>query len=206
MASHSAKPSQLRIAQFDTDGAREFLAEMHRRGISRSSAARRLASLRSFARYLVREQKLADDPTAIVVAPRREQTLPAHLPVDDINRLLEMPDVTTRAGRRDHAILELFYASGLRLSELVDLDLEDVNLNGRMVRVRGKGGKERLVPFNQTAAEAIRFSQQFQSRAMKIILDVKAMCSEAKPIPQIIWESWPHFTAGRPRRRAATCG
>ena len=73
-----------------------------------------------------------------------------------MNRLLDAPDRSTVGGRRDRAILELFYASGLRLSELVDLDLDDVNLSSRIVRVRGKGGKERLVPFNRAAAEAIR--------------------------------------------------
>jgi len=84
------------------------------------------------------------------------QTLPAHLELDDMTRLLEAPNLETTAGRRDQAILELFYASGLRLSELVDLDLGDVNLASRIARVRGKGGKERLVPFNRAAAEAIR--------------------------------------------------
>ncbi len=73
-----------------------------------------------------------------------------------MDRLLQAPDGSTRAGRRDRAILELFYASGLRLSELCDIDLEDVNLNRRSVRVRGKGGKERMVPFNSATAEAIR--------------------------------------------------
>ena len=73
-----------------------------------------------------------------------------------MDRLLAEPDTDTIGGRRDRAILELFYASGLRLSELVDLDLDDTNLSSRVVRVRGKGGKERLVPFNRSAADAIR--------------------------------------------------
>ena len=82
--------------------------------------------------------------------------MPAHLSVDEMNALLETPDRSTPLGRRDQAILELFYASGLRLSELVGLDLDDLNLSGRMVRVLGKGRKERLVPINQSAADAIR--------------------------------------------------
>ena len=97
-----------------------------------------------------------EDPTVLVGTPKREQTLPAHLGVAEMDRLLAAPDYTTPAGRRDRAVLELFYASGLRLSELADLDLEDVNLSSRVVRVRGKGGKERLVPFNTSAADAIR--------------------------------------------------
>lgn len=150
------QPSELPIAAFDQDGIREFLAEQHRRGLSRASAGRRLAALRTFGRYLVREGLLADDPTLLIGAPRRDETLPAHLAMDEMNRLLASPDVSTAAGRRDRAILELFYASGLRLGELVDLDVGDVNLSSRIVRVRGKGGKERLVPFNHAAADAIR--------------------------------------------------
>jgi integrase/recombinase XerC len=82
--------------------------------------------------------------------------LPDHLSSTDVERLLQTPDLGTPAGRRDAAILELFYASGLRLSELVALDLDDVHLAGRVVRVTGKGGRERLVPFNQVAGRALR--------------------------------------------------
>ena len=153
---HRVKPSEVPIAAFDQDGIRAFLADQHHRGISRASAGRRLAALRTFGRYLVREELLTEDPTALIGAPRREQTLPAHLGTEEVDRLLASPDVATPAGRRDQAILELFYASGLRLSELVDLDIPDANLSSRIVRVRGKGGKERLVPFNRAAAEAIR--------------------------------------------------
>jgi integrase/recombinase XerC len=150
------KPGEVRAAEFDADGVRGFLEALHRRGNSRASAARRLAALRTFARYLVREEVLGEDPTALVGAPKRAQTLPAHLGMADMERLLAAPDAGTPAGRRDRAILELFYASGLRLSELVGLDLEDVNGSSRVVRVRGKGGKERLVPFNRSAADALR--------------------------------------------------
>jgi integrase/recombinase XerC len=144
------------LAAFDAEAVRLFLGALHDRGHSRSSSARRLAALRSWARYLVREGMLTEDPTALVGAPRRDRTLPDHLPVEEMERLLAAPDGSTVPGRRDRAILELFYASGLRLSELVDLDLDDVNVAGRMLRVRGKGAKERLVPFNHAAADALR--------------------------------------------------
>ena len=150
------KPSELAAAAFTTDAVRAYMGELHQRGQSRATASRRLAALRGFAAYLVREGALPDDPTALVGGPRREQTLPAHLAPNEISGLLDAPDASTVAGRRDRAILELFYASGLRLSELVALDLEAVNLSGRIARVRGKGGKERLVPFNRPAAEALR--------------------------------------------------
>ena len=155
-AARRVRPSQVLPEDFTTDAVRGFMAELHERGIGRASSARRLAALRTFARYLIREEILGEDPTALVGAPRKEQHLPAHLALKEMDRLLDAPDVATEAGRRDRAILELFYASGLRLSELVDLDLPDLNLNGRIARVRGKGGKERLVPFNRAAADAIR--------------------------------------------------
>jgi integrase/recombinase XerC len=148
--------ADLAPADFDHIHVREFLGELHRRGNSRSSAARKLAAIRTFGRYLRREGILDRDPAALVGTPKRELRLPPHLGEGEMTRLLEMPDASHPLGRRDRAILELFYASGLRLSELVGLDLEDVNLNGRMVRVLGKGGKERIVPFNKSAESAIR--------------------------------------------------
>lgn len=150
------KPSQVPVAALDVDSVRAFMDELHARGNSRASAARRLAAVRTFAKYLVREGALPDDPTQLVGTPRTEKTLPAHLDLEQIQKVLTVPDDSTPAGRRDRAILELFYASGLRLSELVGLDLEDVNLSSRVVRVKGKGGKERLVPFNKTTAETLR--------------------------------------------------
>jgi integrase/recombinase XerC len=135
---------------------RDFLAELHRRRISASSAARKLSAVRAFIRYLRRESAIESDPAALVSAPKLPHTIPAHLTVGEMNRLLEMPDASTPLGRRDRAILELFYASGLRLSELVGLAVEDVDLSQRMVRVLGKGRKQRLVPFNSTTAGAIR--------------------------------------------------
>jgi len=98
------------------------------------------------------------------VPPRGERKVAAHLTVGEMSRLLEMPDTSDPLGRRDRAILELLYASGVRLSELVGLDLEDVNLSARMVRVMGKGAKERLVPFNDAARQAL--GAWFRDRAV----------------------------------------
>jgi integrase/recombinase XerC len=148
--------SELGAGDFDRHHIRAFLGDLHQRGNSRGSAARKLAALRTFGRHLRREGMIEGDPAALVGTPKREERLPAHLGEGEMVRLLEMPDAATPLGRRDRAILELFYASGLRLSELVSLDLEDVNLPGRMVRVLGKGRKERLVPFNQSAEAALR--------------------------------------------------
>lgn len=140
----------------DLSAIRSFMAELYRTRRSRKTAARKLASIRAFVRYLRREALIDGDPGALVPSPRLEEKLPAHLEIDEMARLLEAPDDGTPLGRRDRAMLELMYASGLRLSELVGLDLDHVNLSGRMVRVLGKGGKERVVPFNTSAERAIR--------------------------------------------------
>ena len=149
------KHSELTAAHVDRAALRSFLAALHREGHSRATAARKLAAARTFLRYLRREAVIDDDPGALVATPKRDIRMPAHLSEREMNELVDAP-AETPLGRRDHAILELFYASGLRLSELVGLDLDDVNLSGRMVRVLGKGRKERIVPFNASAAKAIR--------------------------------------------------
>ena len=150
------KLRDLEPRHLDLGTIRAFMADLHRQGHARASVARKLSALRTFGRYLRREGWMQGDPAGLAVAPKREQKVPAHLSIDEMEKLLEVPDTSEPLGRRDRAILELFYASGLRLSELVGLDLEDVNLAARMVRVMGKGGKERLVPFNTMTASALR--------------------------------------------------
>jgi integrase/recombinase XerC len=157
LATHlERRPSDVTVADFDHQNIRAFLGARHKAGNTRASAARKLAAIRAFGRYLRREGLIERDPARLVGTPRREQRLPAHLGESEMSRLLEMPDATQPLGRRDRAILELFYASGLRLSELVGLDVDDVNLSGRVVRVLGKGRKERLVPFNRSTEAALR--------------------------------------------------
>ena len=143
-------------ADVDYPAVRAFMREQYDRGLARSSQARRLAAIRSFGRHLRREEVVERDPGALMATPKQDRKLPARLDQGEMTRLLDAPDGTTRLGRRDRAILELFYASGLRLSELVGLGLGDVDLSGRLVRVLGKGGKERIVPFNRAAADALR--------------------------------------------------
>jgi integrase/recombinase XerC len=145
------EPSHLQLGT-----VRAFMADLYRQGHARASVARKLSAMRAFGRFLRREGWIEVNPAALAVSPKREQRVPAHLSMDEMSRLLEMPDRSDPLGRRDGAILELFYASGLRLSELVGLDLDNVNLRGRMVRVLGKGGKERVVPFNTATEESLR--------------------------------------------------
>ncbi len=157
LAAHvGRRRTELSSSDFEHLHIRAFLGDLHKRGNSRSSAARKLAAIRTFGRYLRREGEIEGDPAALVGTPKREQRLPAHLGEAEMSTLLDMPDASTPLGRRDKAILELFYASGLRLSELVGLGLEDVNLSSRVVRVLGKGRKERIVPFNRSTESALR--------------------------------------------------
>ena len=158
---HAAAAAGLRVrdlapAHLDRLALRGFLGDLHKQGRSRASAARKLAAVRTFLRYLRREGLIDDDPGALVATPKRDVHMPAHLSEDEMSALVESPADDTLLARRDRAILELFYASGLRLSELAGLDVDDVNLKAKMVRVLGKGHKERIVPFNSSAARAVR--------------------------------------------------
>jgi integrase/recombinase XerC len=153
---YTGKRDALRPKHLDLEVIRGFLGDLHREQQSRATVARKVSAMRAFFRYLRREGLVESDPASLIVAPKREQKVPAHLSVDEMSQLLDTPDVSTPLGQRDRAILELFYASGIRLSELVSLNLEDVNLAERAVRVMGKGRKERYVPFNAKAKEAIR--------------------------------------------------
>ena len=153
-AGHQTRPS-LTAADFSPDNVRLYLGALFRDRASRATAARKLAAVRTFSRWLRREGLIEGDPSALSGTPSRDHKLPVHLSIDEMARLLETPDRDSPLGRRDQAMLELFYASGLRLSELTGLDLEDVNLSARMVRVMGKGAKERIVPFNDATKKAI---------------------------------------------------
>ena len=150
------KSGDLGPAALDRGAIRSFLGSIHQHNQSRATAARKLAAVRTFLRYLRREDVIEGDPGALVSTPKREVRMPAHLSEGEMEELLSAPDTSDPLGRRDRAILELFYASGLRLSELAGLDLEDVNLSAKMVRVMGKGAKERLVPFNSSTASTVR--------------------------------------------------
>ena len=150
------KMSELTPADLDMTTVRAHVTDLNKAGKARASVGRKLSALRTFIKYLRREDIIEHDPAAMAVAPKRDQTIPVHLSEPEIERLIETPNTGDPLGRRDRAMLELFYASGLRLSELVAIDLEDLNLSDRMVRVMGKGAKERIVPFNQSTAAALK--------------------------------------------------
>lgn len=135
---------------------RSFLAWLKNRNYSKSSISRKLACLRSFFKYLARENIVQVNPAAGIATPKRDKKLPHFLDPDEVVRLLEAPSRDTWEEKRDRSILETLYSSGLRVSELVGLNQEDVDVFGGLVRVRGKGKKERIVPLGQMALKALK--------------------------------------------------
>ena len=135
---------------------RAYLAHLARRKLARTSIARHLSALRTFFKYLMREGLAELNPARGVATPKREKHLPSVMQTSDIALLLEQPDLATNLGIRDLAWLEMLYASGLRISELVGIDIDDIELRARLVKVRGKGSKQRIVPFGSKAEEAVR--------------------------------------------------
>jgi len=128
---------------------------MRNNGYSKSTMARKLATLRSFYKYLVRIQAVEASPVSVVRTPRQDRRLPKCLDVEQVEALLAAPDPATLLGARDRAILETIYSSGLRIGELVALNVEDLDEFSEALRIRGKGKKERLVPLGGKAVEAI---------------------------------------------------
>jgi len=143
------------LKEVDRHTLRDYLSELMEKGFVKASIARKLSAIRSFYRYLLREEIISTSPVATTSSPKLDRRLPSFLSIEEMNRLLEAPDLSTPQGLRDRALLELLYASGLRVSELVSLNLEQVNLETREIRVWGKGSKERMVLMGEPAAKAL---------------------------------------------------
>ena len=139
----------------DREDIRAFLKQLYDRGLGSRSVARFLVSLRGFFGFLVREGRVTGDPTADIEAPKLDQSLPKHLSADEVDKLLAGPDVSTPLGLRDKAMLELLYATGMRVSELVHVGAADFDMELGIVRCLGKGSKERLIPVGKSALRAV---------------------------------------------------
>jgi integrase/recombinase XerC len=142
------------VGGIDHHRIQAFLSTLHRRH-KKSSIGRKLSAIKSFFRFLLREGVIERDPTIHIGSPKKDQPLPTYLPIDDMFRLLDAPPLDTPTGLRDQAILEVLYSCGLRVSELVGLDWDEVDANLEVVRVKGKGNKERIVPIGRKALEAL---------------------------------------------------
>ncbi len=134
---------------------RAYIAHLMEQGKAKSSIARKLSAIRSFYRYLMREEVISASPIAATVSPKLDKRLPSFLTVEEAKRLVESPDISQPQGQRDRALLELLYASGLRVSELVNMNVEQINLATNEIRVWGKGSKERVVLIGTPAANAL---------------------------------------------------
>jgi integrase/recombinase XerC len=161
------------VQQLDNLVIREYLGHLYDHKIEKSSMARKISALRSFCKFLCQQNVLAQNPAKMVHLPKLTKKIPNHLTVEDTAKLIEAPDLSTSLGRRDRAILELLYACGVRVSELSGLNVDDVNYKDSMVLVRGKGRRERLVPFGQ-----------YCHRALEMYLNdrcIKASWSQGEP-------------------------
>ena len=144
------------LSKLDTLAVRSYLAALHRAKLSNRSISRHLSTLRSFFRWACREGHLAASPAKGLPSPRVPKTLPRALTLPDTERLLDAEDGEALVPERERALFELLYATGLRVSEAAGLDLEDVDFSSRLVRVTGKGRRERIVPFGEAAEDALR--------------------------------------------------
>ncbi len=147
-----------------------------------SSRGRRLASIKAFYKYLVRQKLLPASPAKLVKSPKLPKSLPKVLPVDEVFAILEMPSLKTVLGLRDRAILEILYGGGLRISELCGLNLLDVDRSGRIVRVMGKGSKERLCPVN---AQSIRALEAYLMRRGRAAGHATGGAGSGRAVPQL---------------------
>jgi len=155
------------LEQIDNLTVREFLGVLYQRENKKSSVARKLATVRSFMKYLSLQGAIQANPAKIVASPKLESRLPDYITVEAAASLVETPDAGTDLGKRDRSILELLYGAGLRVGELVGLNLGDISLGEGLVRVVGKGRKERIVPFGRRAAEALEAYLQVRGKRIK---------------------------------------
>jgi integrase/recombinase XerC len=146
---------------------RHFLSHLRGRGVKGSTLRRKLAAIKCFMKYMSTRENLAVNPAAGIKMPKREKRLPSFLDLVDVEKVMEMPERDRFAGSRDLAMLELFYSTGIRLSELHALNVADMDLFGEVIKVKGKGRKERMVPLGRMAAKAVRTHLPERARFLK---------------------------------------
>jgi len=150
------KPEQVDISLITRLSIRLWLGDLSEQGLAKTSIARKVAALRSFFKYCFKRGHIEKNPAHLLVVPKKEQTLPKTATVEDITRMMEAVNIETVRGLQDRAILELFYATGMRLSELTGLNLTDIDLKQNQVSVHGKGNKQRIIPLGKTVATILK--------------------------------------------------
>jgi integrase/recombinase XerC len=149
--------NKVSLKEIDNFILRGFLAKLHDQGNKRSTIARKLASIRSFLQFCLKRRWLEDNPARVVATPKQERHVPSFLSEDEMSYFLDLPEGSDRVlALRDKALLELLYATGVRVGELVGMNVEDINFSERLIVVKGKGKKERLLPFGKKAEESLQ--------------------------------------------------
>ncbi len=152
------------LLKIEVNDVRAYLALLNEQQYSKSTVARKLATLRSFYKFLVRTERVSSNPVTVVRTPKQEKKLPKFLDYEEIKRLLDAPPVDNWLGARDRAILETLYSTGIRVSELVGLNMDDVDFLSEVVHIRGKGKKERLTPIGSSALRAIQHYMEYRNK------------------------------------------
>jgi len=147
-----------------TAAVRTYLAFLNDKQYSKATIARKLATLRSFYKFLVKRNQLGSNPVVAVRTPKQDKKLPRFLEYDEVKKLLETPPMNSWLGARDRAILETLYSTGIRVSELVALNMDDVDFLGEIVHIRGKGKKERISPIGSSALQVIQHYMEFRNK------------------------------------------
>ncbi len=147
-----------------TDSVRAYLAHLNEKEYSKATIARKLATLRSFYKFLVKRNHVTASPVLSIRTPKQEKKLPRFLEYEEVKRLLNTPPTNTWLGARDRAILETLYSTGIRVSELVALNMDDVDFLGEVVHVRGKGKKERIAPIGSSALQVIQHYMEYRNK------------------------------------------
>lgn len=147
-----------------TDSVRAYMAFLNEKQYSKATIARKLATLRSFYKFLVKREHLTSNPVVSIRTPKQEKKLPRYLEFEEVKRLLDTPPTNTWLGARDRAILETLYSTGIRVSELVALNMDDIDFLGEVVHVRGKGKKERIAPIGSSALQVIQHYMEYRNK------------------------------------------
>ncbi len=164
VATQTEQEVDQRLLAVDVDAARAYLAHLNEKGYSKATIARKLATLRSFYKFLVKTNRCSSNPMTAIRTPKQDKKLPRFLEYEEVKRLLETPPTDSWLGSRDRAILETLYSTGIRVSELVALNMDDIDFLSEVIHVRGKGKKERVAPISSSALQAIQHYMEYRNK------------------------------------------
>jgi len=179
------KKNNIEIEKAKSDTVIDFLLELRHKGNVTASISRKMIAIKVFYRFLSKEGRVVNDPTVFLETPRKEMWLPSVLSENEAEKIMSLPDTSTKSGIRDKAILELMYATGMRISEVAGIHIDDINLKECYLRCFGKGGKERLIPISRNAKEAVeKYLEIRQSKDQNLFANLR----KTKITRQGLWE------------------